>query len=147
MATSSNIELKAKLTYIVFGFIVKFQVDKNLRFMILMDGVHPEMDTCIIVEYKGTFSSSSTMKNKNTLGRKDNNSYPKFHPTFIFFSLGYSIFYPCLQKIGYRSDNLSREQITSKIVYVVTGSKFLFHKATDILYFTNSSFFKTDFVE
>lgn len=22
--------------------------------MILMDGVHPEMDTCIIVEYKGT---------------------------------------------------------------------------------------------
>uniref|UniRef100_A0A8C5YKN2 Cytidine monophosphate-N-acetylneuraminic acid hydroxylase n=1 Tax=Marmota marmota marmota TaxID=9994 RepID=A0A8C5YKN2_MARMA len=28
------------------------QVDKNLRFMILMDGVHPEMDTCIIVEYK-----------------------------------------------------------------------------------------------
>ncbi|KAL6088444.1 hypothetical protein STEG23_031405, partial [Scotinomys teguina] len=29
------------------------QVDKNLRFMILMDGVHPEMDTCIIVEYKG----------------------------------------------------------------------------------------------
>lgn len=35
------------------GFIVKFQVDKNLRFMILMDGIHPEMDTCIIVEYKG----------------------------------------------------------------------------------------------
>ncbi|CAO2595542.1 Cytidine monophosphate-N-acetylneuraminic acid hydroxylase [Lemmus lemmus] len=29
------------------------QVDSNLRFMILMDGVHPEMDTCIIVEYKG----------------------------------------------------------------------------------------------
>ncbi|GAB1298012.1 Cytidine monophosphate-N-acetylneuraminic acid hydroxylase [Apodemus speciosus] len=29
------------------------QVDQNLRFMILMDGVHPEMDTCIIVEYKG----------------------------------------------------------------------------------------------
>ncbi|XP_036907291.1 cytidine monophosphate-N-acetylneuraminic acid hydroxylase isoform X2 [Sturnira hondurensis] len=29
------------------------QVDEHLRFMILMDGVHPEMDTCIIVEYKG----------------------------------------------------------------------------------------------
>ncbi|XP_020842524.1 cytidine monophosphate-N-acetylneuraminic acid hydroxylase isoform X3 [Phascolarctos cinereus] len=29
------------------------KVDQNLRFMILMDGVHPEMDTCIIVEYKG----------------------------------------------------------------------------------------------
>ncbi|XP_035263259.1 cytidine monophosphate-N-acetylneuraminic acid hydroxylase-like isoform X1 [Anguilla anguilla] len=30
-----------------------YQVDEHLRFMILMDGVHPEMDTCIIVEYKG----------------------------------------------------------------------------------------------
>lgn len=29
------------------------QIDEYLRFMILMDGVHPEMDTCIIVEYKG----------------------------------------------------------------------------------------------
>uniref|UniRef100_A0A3B1JHT3 Cytidine monophosphate-N-acetylneuraminic acid hydroxylase n=1 Tax=Astyanax mexicanus TaxID=7994 RepID=A0A3B1JHT3_ASTMX len=28
-------------------------VDKDLRFMILMDGVHPEIDTCLIVEYKG----------------------------------------------------------------------------------------------
>uniref|UniRef100_H2ZVX4 Cytidine monophosphate-N-acetylneuraminic acid hydroxylase n=1 Tax=Latimeria chalumnae TaxID=7897 RepID=H2ZVX4_LATCH len=28
-------------------------VDENLRFMILMDGIHPEMDTCIIVDYKG----------------------------------------------------------------------------------------------
>lgn len=46
------------------GFIVKFQVDKNLRFMILMDGIHPEMDTCIIVEYKGIFLFSSAMKNE-----------------------------------------------------------------------------------
>ncbi|XP_047414536.1 cytidine monophosphate-N-acetylneuraminic acid hydroxylase isoform X2 [Sciurus carolinensis] len=37
----------------VVPFGVWQQVDKNLRFMILMDGVHPEMDTCIIVEYKG----------------------------------------------------------------------------------------------
>ncbi|XP_073938850.1 cytidine monophosphate-N-acetylneuraminic acid hydroxylase isoform X4 [Castor canadensis] len=37
----------------VMPFGVWQQVDKNLRFMILMDGVHPEMDTCIIVEYKG----------------------------------------------------------------------------------------------
>uniref|UniRef100_A0A8C0XKG0 Cytidine monophosphate-N-acetylneuraminic acid hydroxylase n=1 Tax=Castor canadensis TaxID=51338 RepID=A0A8C0XKG0_CASCN len=36
----------------VMPFGVWQQVDKNLRFMILMDGVHPEMDTCIIVEYK-----------------------------------------------------------------------------------------------
>uniref|UniRef100_A0A8C6UGB3 Cytidine monophospho-N-acetylneuraminic acid hydroxylase n=1 Tax=Neogobius melanostomus TaxID=47308 RepID=A0A8C6UGB3_9GOBI len=28
-------------------------VNEHLRFMILMDGVHPEMDTCIIVQYKG----------------------------------------------------------------------------------------------
>uniref|UniRef100_A0A8B9HXM2 Cytidine monophosphate-N-acetylneuraminic acid hydroxylase n=1 Tax=Astyanax mexicanus TaxID=7994 RepID=A0A8B9HXM2_ASTMX len=31
-------------------------VDKDLRFMILMDGVHPEIDTCLIVEYKGKLS-------------------------------------------------------------------------------------------
>lgn len=37
----------------VVPFGIWQQVDKNLRFMILMDGVHPEMDTCIIVEYKG----------------------------------------------------------------------------------------------
>ncbi|KAJ1201610.1 hypothetical protein NDU88_005417 [Pleurodeles waltl] len=37
----------------VVPFGVWQKVDKNLRFMILMDGVHPEMDTCIIVEYKG----------------------------------------------------------------------------------------------
>ncbi|KAM6184921.1 cytidine monophosphate-N-acetylneuraminic acid hydroxylase [Rhynchocyon petersi] len=37
----------------IVPFGVWQQVDKNLRFMILMDGVHPEMDTCIIVEYKG----------------------------------------------------------------------------------------------
>nr|XP_056710934.1 cytidine monophosphate-N-acetylneuraminic acid hydroxylase-like [Euleptes europaea] len=43
-----------KLTNIhVVPFGVWQQVNKNLRFMILMDGVHPEMDTCIIVEYKG----------------------------------------------------------------------------------------------
>lgn len=37
----------------LFVFYFYFQVDKHFRFMILMDGVHPEMDTCIIVEYKG----------------------------------------------------------------------------------------------
>ncbi|XP_063781283.1 cytidine monophosphate-N-acetylneuraminic acid hydroxylase-like [Pseudophryne corroboree] len=37
----------------VVPFGVWQQVDEHLRFMILMDGVHPEMDTCIIVEYKG----------------------------------------------------------------------------------------------
>ncbi|XP_054841652.1 cytidine monophosphate-N-acetylneuraminic acid hydroxylase-like [Eublepharis macularius] len=43
-----------KLTNInVVPFGVWRQMNKNLRFMILMDGVHPEMDTCIIVEYKG----------------------------------------------------------------------------------------------
>ncbi|KAG7483909.1 hypothetical protein MATL_G00043290 [Megalops atlanticus] len=43
-----------KLTNInVVPFGVWQNVDQHLRFMILMDGVHPEMDTCIIVEYKG----------------------------------------------------------------------------------------------
>ncbi|KAF7245105.1 Cytidine monophosphate-N-acetylneuraminic acid hydroxylase [Varanus komodoensis] len=42
-----------KLTNInIVPFGIWKQVDQNLRFMILMDGVHPEMDTCIIVEYK-----------------------------------------------------------------------------------------------
>uniref|UniRef100_A0A3B5QS99 Cytidine monophosphate-N-acetylneuraminic acid hydroxylase n=1 Tax=Xiphophorus maculatus TaxID=8083 RepID=A0A3B5QS99_XIPMA len=45
---------KVKLTNIrVTPFGVWQNVDDNLRFMILMDGVHPEMDTCIIVDYKG----------------------------------------------------------------------------------------------
>eukprot|EP00058_Branchiostoma_floridae_P007418 XP_002592906.1 hypothetical protein BRAFLDRAFT_65491 [Branchiostoma floridae] len=29
------------------------QINADLRFMILMDGVHPDMDTCILVDYKG----------------------------------------------------------------------------------------------
>ncbi|KAM4523249.1 cytidine monophosphate-N-acetylneuraminic acid hydroxylase isoform 1-T1 [Fundulus diaphanus] len=45
---------KVRLTNInVTPFGVWQIVDNNLRFMILMDGVHPEMDTCIIVDYKG----------------------------------------------------------------------------------------------
>ncbi|KAF7660197.1 hypothetical protein LDENG_00286600 [Lucifuga dentata] len=45
---------QVKLTNInVVPFGVWQNVDEYLRFMILMDGVHPEMDTCIIVEYKG----------------------------------------------------------------------------------------------
>ncbi|KAM9704898.1 cytidine monophosphate-N-acetylneuraminic acid hydroxylase isoform 1-T2 [Menidia menidia] len=43
-----------KLTNInVTPFGVWQNIDDHLRFMILMDGVHPEMDTCIIVDYKG----------------------------------------------------------------------------------------------
>ncbi|KAF5888554.1 cytidine monophosphate-N-acetylneuraminic acid hydroxylase-like, partial [Clarias magur] len=43
-----------KLTNInVVPFGVWQNVDEHLRFMILMDGIHPEMDTCIILEYKG----------------------------------------------------------------------------------------------
>ncbi|KAK3544417.1 hypothetical protein QTP86_011155 [Hemibagrus guttatus] len=37
----------------VVPFGIWQNVDQHLRFMILMDGIHPEMDTCIIVEYKG----------------------------------------------------------------------------------------------
>ncbi|KAJ3612378.1 hypothetical protein NHX12_020654 [Muraenolepis orangiensis] len=43
-----------KLTNInVLPFGIWQDVNKHLRFMILMDGVHPEMDTCIILDYKG----------------------------------------------------------------------------------------------
>ncbi|XP_028256542.1 cytidine monophosphate-N-acetylneuraminic acid hydroxylase [Parambassis ranga] len=43
-----------KLTNInVVPFGVWQEIDDHLRFMILMDGVHPEIDTCIIVDYKG----------------------------------------------------------------------------------------------
>ncbi|XP_073422245.1 cytidine monophosphate-N-acetylneuraminic acid hydroxylase-like isoform X2 [Dendrobates tinctorius] len=41
----------------VVPFGVWQQVNEHLRFMILMDGVHPEMDTCIIVEYKEEWKS------------------------------------------------------------------------------------------
>ncbi|KAM8909709.1 cytidine monophosphate-N-acetylneuraminic acid hydroxylase-like isoform 1-T1 [Spinachia spinachia] len=45
---------QVKLTNIhVVPFGVWNNVDEDLRFMILIDEVHPEMDTCIIVEYKG----------------------------------------------------------------------------------------------
>ncbi|TKS91052.1 Cytidine monophosphate-N-acetylneuraminic acid hydroxylase [Collichthys lucidus] len=37
----------------VVPFGIWQDIGEHLRFMILMDGVHPEMDTCIIVEYKG----------------------------------------------------------------------------------------------
>ncbi|KAL4009255.1 hypothetical protein ACER0C_003107 [Sarotherodon galilaeus] len=47
-------ESQVKLTNIkVLPFGVWQNIDDHLRFMILMDGVHPEMDTCIIVDYKG----------------------------------------------------------------------------------------------
>lgn len=43
-----------KLTNInVVPFGIWQNVNEHLRFMILMDGIHPEMDTCIIVQYKG----------------------------------------------------------------------------------------------
>ncbi|KAK6314563.1 hypothetical protein J4Q44_G00140920 [Coregonus suidteri] len=39
------------INVVLFG--VWQYIDEHLRFMILKDEVHPEMDTCIIVEYKG----------------------------------------------------------------------------------------------
>lgn len=45
---------RVQLTNInIVPFGVWQEIDEHLRFMILMDGVHPEMDTCIIIEYKG----------------------------------------------------------------------------------------------
>uniref|UniRef100_H2S8U4 Cytidine monophospho-N-acetylneuraminic acid hydroxylase n=1 Tax=Takifugu rubripes TaxID=31033 RepID=H2S8U4_TAKRU len=49
---------QVKLTNInVVPFGVWQNVDEHLRFMILMDGIHPEMDTCIIVEYKDSWKA------------------------------------------------------------------------------------------
>ena len=33
------------------------QINKDMRFMIMMDGVHPDMDTCLLVDYKGLLAS------------------------------------------------------------------------------------------
>uniref|UniRef100_A0A8C1XWJ6 Cytidine monophospho-N-acetylneuraminic acid hydroxylase n=1 Tax=Cyprinus carpio TaxID=7962 RepID=A0A8C1XWJ6_CYPCA len=41
----------------VVPFGVWQNVDEHLRFMILMDGIHPEMDTCLIVEYKESWKA------------------------------------------------------------------------------------------
>uniref|UniRef100_A0A8C3B098 Cytidine monophospho-N-acetylneuraminic acid hydroxylase n=1 Tax=Cyclopterus lumpus TaxID=8103 RepID=A0A8C3B098_CYCLU len=50
---------QVKLTNInVVPFGVWKNIDEDLRFMILMDGVHPEIDTCIIVEYKDSWKAS-----------------------------------------------------------------------------------------
>uniref|UniRef100_A0A7N8XYI4 Cytidine monophospho-N-acetylneuraminic acid hydroxylase n=1 Tax=Mastacembelus armatus TaxID=205130 RepID=A0A7N8XYI4_9TELE len=50
---------KVQLTNInVVPFGVWQNVDEHLRFMIMMDGVHPEMDTCIIVEYKDSWKAT-----------------------------------------------------------------------------------------
>uniref|UniRef100_A0A673CT07 Cytidine monophosphate-N-acetylneuraminic acid hydroxylase-like n=1 Tax=Sphaeramia orbicularis TaxID=375764 RepID=A0A673CT07_9TELE len=49
---------QVKLTNIkVIPFGIWQNVDEHLRFMILMDGVHPEMDTCIIVQYKDSWKA------------------------------------------------------------------------------------------
>uniref|UniRef100_A0A669EZT5 Cytidine monophospho-N-acetylneuraminic acid hydroxylase n=1 Tax=Oreochromis niloticus TaxID=8128 RepID=A0A669EZT5_ORENI len=49
---------QVKLTNIkVTPFGVWQHIDDHLRFMILMDGVHPEMDTCIIVDYKDSWKA------------------------------------------------------------------------------------------
>ncbi|CAH1266838.1 Hypp3585 [Branchiostoma lanceolatum] len=37
----------------VCNFGVWQEITADLRFMILMDGVHPDMDTCILLDYKG----------------------------------------------------------------------------------------------
>ncbi|XP_070533922.1 cytidine monophosphate-N-acetylneuraminic acid hydroxylase-like isoform X1 [Ptychodera flava] len=45
---------KVKMNNInILKFGVWKEINEDLRFMILMDGVHPEMDTCIIIDYKG----------------------------------------------------------------------------------------------
>ncbi|XP_016302885.1 cytidine monophosphate-N-acetylneuraminic acid hydroxylase-like [Sinocyclocheilus anshuiensis] len=50
----------------VVPFGVWQNVNEHLRFMILMDGVHPEMDTCLIVEYKGILLYIKETNSKNS---------------------------------------------------------------------------------
>ncbi|XP_033099034.1 cytidine monophosphate-N-acetylneuraminic acid hydroxylase-like [Anneissia japonica] len=37
----------------IFHHHFLLSVNKDLRFMIMMDGVHPDMDTCLLIDYKG----------------------------------------------------------------------------------------------
>ncbi|XP_077994474.1 cytidine monophosphate-N-acetylneuraminic acid hydroxylase-like [Glandiceps talaboti] len=37
----------------VLQFGVWKEINPDLRFMVLMDGVHPELDTCLLIDYKG----------------------------------------------------------------------------------------------
>ncbi|XP_072042665.1 cytidine monophosphate-N-acetylneuraminic acid hydroxylase-like [Amphiura filiformis] len=37
----------------VLRFGLWHEINEDLRFMIMMDGVHPDMDTCLLVDYKG----------------------------------------------------------------------------------------------
>uniref|UniRef100_A0A4W5MNA2 Cytidine monophospho-N-acetylneuraminic acid hydroxylase n=1 Tax=Hucho hucho TaxID=62062 RepID=A0A4W5MNA2_9TELE len=49
------------------------QIDEHLRFMILKDEVHPEMDTCIIVEYKGHMILNTVDCTRPNYGRLPDN--------------------------------------------------------------------------
>ena len=47
--------MEGKLNINVCKFDKWVELTEDLRFMILMDGVHPAMDTCILLDYKGHF--------------------------------------------------------------------------------------------
>uniref|UniRef100_A0A3Q3EVQ3 Cytidine monophospho-N-acetylneuraminic acid hydroxylase n=1 Tax=Labrus bergylta TaxID=56723 RepID=A0A3Q3EVQ3_9LABR len=62
------LQSQVKLTNInVVPFGVWQNLDEHLRFMILMDGVHPEMDTCIILEYKDSWKAGFIKNERNKL--------------------------------------------------------------------------------
>ncbi|CAB1346216.1 unnamed protein product, partial [Coregonus sp. 'balchen'] len=57
----------------VVPFGVWQNIDEHLRFMILKDEVHPEMDTCIIVEYKGHMILNTVDCTRPNYGRLPHN--------------------------------------------------------------------------
>lgn len=65
---------QVKLTNInVVPFGIWQNIDEHLRFMILKDEVHPELDTCIIVEYKGHMILNTVDCTRPNYGRLPHN--------------------------------------------------------------------------
>ncbi|XP_052357696.1 cytidine monophosphate-N-acetylneuraminic acid hydroxylase [Oncorhynchus keta] len=57
----------------VVPFGIWQNIDEHLRFMILKDEVHPELDTCIIVEYKGHMILNTVDCTRPNYGRLPHN--------------------------------------------------------------------------
>uniref|UniRef100_A0A4W5MXF6 Cytidine monophospho-N-acetylneuraminic acid hydroxylase n=1 Tax=Hucho hucho TaxID=62062 RepID=A0A4W5MXF6_9TELE len=70
MLEKSQVQL-TNINVVPFG--IWQNIDKNLRFMILKDEVHPEMDTCIIVEYKGHMILNTVDCTRPNYGRLPHN--------------------------------------------------------------------------
>ncbi|XP_029617619.1 cytidine monophosphate-N-acetylneuraminic acid hydroxylase isoform X3 [Salmo trutta] len=70
MLEKSQVQL-TNINVVPFG--IWQNIDEHLRFMILKDEVHPEMDTCIIVEYKGHMILNTVDCTRPNYGRLPHN--------------------------------------------------------------------------